>query len=241
MRKTKLFCLPYAGGSASIYNRWKQHLGADIELVTIELAGKGRRIGESLYQDLSEAVQDVYKIIKKDLADAPYALFGHSMGGLISYELAQRIRANGLPAPVHIFFSGKSAPHIEREDEKKYHLMDDEEFERELIHLGGTPPEFFESPELAGIFLPILRSDFKMAQTTTNKGVIYPLNIPITVFLGKKDDQTPEQCDGWKFHTTKGCTLHYFEGGHFFLHDEMDPILKIINRTIRDSYDDGHL
>jgi len=232
MTTIKLFCIPYAGGSAVIFNRWKHFIDAKIEIIPIELAGRGKRINEPLYKDVREVIEDVYRIISKELNGLPYAMFGHSMGSMISYQLGQKFRNNHYPKPQHMFFSGRSAPHIKRMDEKKYHLLDEEEFKRAIITLGGTPPEFFDHPELLEVFLPMLKNDFKLAETEIQNGEIHPLDCNISVFLGKDEDLTTEQCDGWKRHTKKLCNIHYFEGGHFFLHDEMEQIVKIINNTL---------
>jgi len=230
--KIKLFCFPYAGGSAVVYTKWKRLLEPFVELRPIELAGRGRRMNEPLYNNLDDVIEDVYHLIKHEITNAPYALFGHSMGALIAYELAQKIKDNGLPQPLHIFFSGRSAPHVRREDEKQYHLMEDDTFKKEVMELGGTPPEFFEHAELRNIFLPLLKKDFAIAETeiTTH---IRPFDHDITILVGKDDDLTAEQCDGWKQHTKQICTIHYFEGGHFFLHNAMEQLTDLINKTLR--------
>jgi len=233
MNKVKLFCFPYAGGSAVIFNKWKPYIDSRIELVPVELTGRGIRMSEPLYKDVPEAIDDVFKIIKKDIRHTPYALFGHSMGGMIAYELAQKIRDNRLPEPLHIFFSGRNAPHIKKVEEKKFHLMNDEEFKREIIKLGGTPAELFEHAELMTFFLPLLKSDFKMAETDLHlTSGVKPLSTDISILLGKDDDLITEECDGWRQHTSKHCNIHYFNGGHFFLHNEIEQLLKLINRTL---------
>jgi medium-chain acyl-[acyl-carrier-protein] hydrolase len=236
MKKIKLFCFPYAGGSSLIYRKWTEYLCPDIEMEAVELAGRGSRIGEPFYGDLTDAVNDAFRIVSPGIKRYPYVLFGHSLGGLICYELALLIRALGFPPPLHIFISGKSAPHVQREDEKIYHLMDDEKFKQEVIGLGGTPPELFEDADMLKIFLPVLRSDFRLAEMEQNSQEINPLDEEITVLLGKEDDQTPEQCDGWKKHTRRRCTIHYFEGGHFFLQEQMEEVVRIINETLQDKY-----
>jgi medium-chain acyl-[acyl-carrier-protein] hydrolase len=232
MTKIKLFCFPYAGGSAVIFNKWKQYLDNNIELIPVELAGRGKRINETLYKDLSYAIEDAYRLVSKEIGISPYALFGHSMGGMISYHLGQKLRDNNYPDPVHIFFSGRNAPHIKISDEKMYHLLEEEEFKKKVIDLGGTPPEFFDHPELLEVFLPLLKNDFKLAETDIHNGEIHPFDCNITVLLGKDEDLTADECDGWKKHTKKLCTIHYFEGGHFFLHDETKQIVRFISNTL---------
>lgn len=233
MNKTKLFCFPYAGGSAAtIYARWKQYLHPQVELIPVELAGRGKRIHERLYNDLPEAIEDVFRVIKEQIASSPYVFFGHSLGGLIAFELAHYIHDRGLPGAQHLFISGKSAPHIQNQDKRKYHLMAEDEFKRELIELGGTPPEIFEFPELLQLFLPLLKSDFKLAETDRPSGQPHPLNSQITVFLGRQDNLTQAQCQGWYDLTVHTCNLHYFSGGHFFLHEHTGQIVQLINEAL---------
>lgn len=232
MSKIKLFCLPYAGGSAAIYKKWEELLLPDIELVAIELAGRGRRSNEGLYADVPAAVEDIYGILLPHLREGlPYALFGHSMGAMLAYEVSQKIQANGYPGPTHLFFSGRGAPHIRSKKEKMYYLMPDEEFKKEILNLGGTPREFFDYPELVDYMMPILKNDFKMSETAPLNEQIAPLKCPFTVFIGKEEDQiTPESATGWFLHTSEMCTLHYLNGGHFFIHD-MYPKMTSIIRT----------
>jgi surfactin synthase thioesterase subunit len=179
-----------------------------------------------------------FQIIRGEIDKAPYALFGHSMGGMVAYELCHKIKEHGLPLPLHVFFSGRYAPQVTAPNHKNYNLMTDEEFKNEVMGLGGTPREFFEYPELLELFLPLLKNDFQLAETEIRGAEITPLDGAITVFLGKEDDLTPEQCVAWKKHTRRLCTIYYFEGGHFFLHDETEQLLKIINQILSNAYND---
>jgi medium-chain acyl-[acyl-carrier-protein] hydrolase len=234
MDKIKLFCFPYAGGSALIYKKWKAFFDHRIELCPIELAGRGTRIIESLYGSCEEAVEDLYGIIKPEIASSPYALFGHSMGAMLAYELARKIRKTGRNPPAHLFFSGRAAPHIPMEEEKKYHLLSQETFEKKVLELGGTPPEFFQHPQLTEMFLPLLRHDFRLAATDFDFEIIAPFDCDITVFLGKEEDMAPEQADGWKRHTHGVCSIHYFDGGHFFINQSGPAISRLIGKTLLD-------
>jgi len=236
MSKIKLICLPYAGGSSVIFSKWPQYLPSGIELHPVELAGRGTRIYEPLYPDLAAMVEDVFQRIHAHVITGPYAIFGHSMGAVIAYELVQRMAAYELPPPRHAFFSGKGAPGIVRADEKKYHEMGDAEFREELLELGGTPPDFFDHPELLALFLPLLKNDFRLAdQENAGCGDIRPLKYDITVLLGKDEDLIPEQCTGWKSHTTGRCSIHYFKGGHFFLNDRAEEVVRLIGNVLQSS------
>lgn len=230
---TKLFCFPYAGGSSAVYRPWKQY-AMGFDLISVELSGRGKRMHEPLYANLHDATDDLYEWISSQTADhTSYALFGHSLGGLLAYELAQTIRQHGGKQPEHVFISGRGAPNIKRNEDKKYHLMNEEEFKKEVIGLGGTPPEFFNYPELTNLFLPLLRNDFRLAETDLSDRVVNPFDYDITVFLGKEDHEiTPQQVDAWKVHSKGTCTFHYFPGSHFFLHDEVQRITNIIGNVL---------
>ena len=198
-----------------MYHQWKPLLGEGIELRLIELAGRGNRIGEGLYKDPGAVVDDVFQLIRGEIQHSPYMLFGHSMGATIAYELAQRVNGFRLPKPAHLFFSGRGAPHVDRPDEKKYHLLDENAFREEVIDLGGTPPEFFEHEELMQLLLPLLKNDFRIAETCPLTNPIKAFDQDITVLLGKEDDLNTEQCEEWVKHTSETCHFHYFPGGHF--------------------------
>jgi surfactin synthase thioesterase subunit len=232
MKRFKLFCFPYAGGSAVLYNKWLPYLRSDIELIGVELAGRGRRIQEPLYADVPAMIDDVFQVVKKELDGTPYALFGHSMGGMISFRLAQKLKEHDLSPPAHVIFSGRGAPNSRRGDKKLYHLLDDDEFRLKVMDLGGTPPEFFDYPELVELFLPLLRNDFRMAETDVRGERVEPLQQDISVFMGKDDDLTAEECDGWKHCAAGRCTIYYFNKGHFFLHDHTQEIVQIINTIL---------
>ena len=232
-KKCKLFCFPYAGGSATIYNKWRQFIDKDIELYAVELAGRGKRVYDPLYNSIDEAVEDVYGIIKDELNGTPFGLFGHSLGGLVAFELAHKLRESCLPQPSCIFFSGRGAPHVpKREDKELYHKMCDEKFREEILDLGGTPKEFFEHPELLEVMLPMLKNDFRIAETYKSSEKIRAFDYDINVLIGKEEDVTAEQVHGWKEHTNKLCSTHYFAGGHFFINEETGRVVELINRTI---------
>jgi surfactin synthase thioesterase subunit len=230
----KLFCFPYAGGSSVVFNNWKSYLSYDIELRAIELSGRGKRIMEAHYIDLNDAITDVFSLIINEINGGDsYAFFGHSMGAKIVYELTQKIIEKRLPGPNHIFLSGRGAPNILRLDEKAYHKLPDEEFKKEILKLGGTPKEFFEHPELVDVFLPLLKNDFRLAHEEAPIKVINPFSCDITVFIGKDEDLTPEQVDGWKYNTSGICTIHYFNGGHFFINEKTEEVVSTINSTLK--------
>lgn len=222
-----------------VYSNWKDDLDRSILVYPVELAGRGRRIAEPFYNSMDEAAEDVIRMIKYDLADAPYAFFGHSLGTGLAYHVAQKLRTRVYPQPIHLFFSGRGAPHILRKDKPPYHTLPENEFREKVMDLGGTPEEFFEQPELLEILLPLLRADFKISWLFTKYysehfDAAKALNCNINVFIGKEDDVKPEQIEGWKAHTNQTCTIHSFDGGHFYLNHEKEKkmMLKMVNDTL---------
>lgn len=231
--KIKLFCLPYAGGSAqTIYNKWSDLLGPNIELYPIELAGRGARINERLYANIEEAIDDVLKKVKDEIVDSNYAFFGHSMGSILTYKVLQKIDDLQLRPPIHAFFSGRRAPHMPSRREKLFSKMNELEIENEILKLGGTPPEFFKYPELKNIFIPIIKSDFKIADTMIEKSEITSFNFDISILIGKDEDISISETTEWMRHTTKNFSVDYFDGGHFFLLDQQEAVINTITSKL---------
>ncbi|HCQ89391.1 MAG TPA: thioesterase [Clostridium sp.] len=227
----KLFCLPYAGGAEAIYYKWKKHLNSSIQLEPIELKARGKRFNESFYETLEEAVEDIFQIIKDKIVHDEYAIYGHSMGSLLAYELYYKIASKDLKIPKHIFFSGYKSPDI-KSQEKHIHLLPDEEFIREVIGLGGTSEELLDNKELLELFIPILRSDFRVLENYVYINREDKIQCDISVLSGKEDDITQEEILAWKNHGDKEFKVHNVEGGHFFINTNSEIITDIINKTL---------
>lgn len=229
---TKLFCLPYAGGSSSIYSRWNKQIGDSIEVIPIEPSGRGKRYNQPLYDSVEEAVCDIYEIIRKETDGSPdYAIFGHSLGGIIAYELAYKIKAEGRPYPIHIFFSGVKAPNLKTE-ENRLHDLPDDEFKQKVFELGGTPAEILENEELLELFLPILRADFRINENYRYTERKEKIDCGITVIYGKKEDMKLHEIVEWRNHTEGQCSIYMLDGDHFFINTHTEDVLKIIKGTL---------
>ncbi|OPH56188.1 putative thioesterase [Paenibacillus ferrarius] len=227
-----LFCLPYAGGSEVIYYKWKSYLYSSVHLKPIQLRGRGKRINEDFYENLEEAVEDIFKNIKDKILHYEYAIYGHSMGSLLAYELYYRINKENLRLPKHIFFSGYKPPNVPRR-EKQIYLLPDDEFIKEVIALGGTSQDVVENEELLQMFTPILRNDFKMLEKYLYKEKKDKIQCDISILNGKEDDITLEEILAWKYHTDKGFKVYNLEGSHFFINNNIGNITKIINQTLK--------
>ena len=225
-----LFCLPYAGGSEAMYYSWKKYLDPAIELVPVALKGRGTRLNENLYNSIEEAISDVYFNVK-DKINNDYAIFGHSMGSMLAFELYYRICEEGLRKPCYIFFSGDTPP-SSKKPRKTLHTLPDTEFMQEIINLGGTPPELLENSELLQLVLPVLRSDVRISEEYIYKRRTSKIDCNIAIFSGKDDQLSLQDLLLWKHHGDKGFKTYCFEGAHFFINDNAKEIISVINKLL---------
>ncbi|MEH0844042.1 thioesterase domain-containing protein [Micromonospora sp. CPCC 205711] len=224
----QLFCLPYAGAGASAFRRWQEGIGADVEVLAVQLPGRENRISE----DPAFTVADVATAIA-DRADRPYAVYGHSMGGRLGFEVARELRRAGRELPRRLYVGGARAPHVTAASLfDGLSTVDDDELLRRLGDGGGLPAELLAHPELVELLLPLLRADFGRVD-----GYRYlpgePLPVPIVAFSGRRDRAVSrEQSAAWAEHTAAGFTLREIDGGHFFLHDQLPDLLAAIRADL---------
>ncbi len=228
--RMRLFCLPYAGGDCSVFRSWSKDLPPFVDLCPILLPGRETRLGEPAAIRMEPLAEAVARAILPYL-DKPFAFFGHSMGALVGYEVARRLRRDHGLEPVHLFVSAHGGPHIPESDTHVYKLSD-ADFVKHLRTLNGTPQEVFDCPELMQILLPTLRADFELLGTYEYKPEA-PFGCPITVFGGSQDDSvTREQLEGWKSHTTADCSVKILPGNHFFLSSQKSLLLRMMTEEL---------
>lgn len=229
--KLTLFCVPYAGGSATIYHKWRHVLDPSILLMPVELAGRGKRMQEPLYPSFTEAVEDVCRQMEPHLGQ-PYILYGHSMGSTLVYEASRLLKKRYGSEPLHLFVSGRQAPHIPKEP-RKVHLLPDEEFKAVIERLGGTPSGLLDNQDLFDLFSPILRSDYRMLEEYSCSVQESKLDCSLTVMSGCNDNIEDEALASWGDLTSNNCSVLKFDGGHFFIHEHYKTIVDLINKTAR--------
>lgn len=234
MKKIKLFCIPYAGGSASIYNMWNKYLDPIIELCALEFSGRGKREKEPPFLSIEELLGDMLNRICDCLSTgSPYALFGHSFGALIAYRLSLMITERNIPLPHHLFISGRSAPNILNIQERKIIQMDDTDMMTSIFNLGGIPKSLFNHRIIKKKILANLKNDFRLVRNDKYEyKSISPLQVNMTILHGKNEGYTKKQIVEWKKHTNKTCSIISFEGGHFFIHQYKTDIIGIVNKVL---------
>ncbi|KAF6569900.1 thioesterase [Paenibacillus polymyxa] len=236
MTPITLFFIPYAGGSASVSFKWKKSLLPQIKLVPLELAGRGIRSGEPLKESIEEMSEDLLHKISEEIAPGnPYAIYGHSMGTMISFELYYKLVAGGYGKPAHLFVSGGRAPHVPRNSPWLHDLPADQ-FRTHLQRYGQLSEAIFDNQELYDYFMPVLRADFKAVELYKYTAKAALLHCPITALTGMTDNTvTLQDAEAWAQHTDQQFRMFTFEGGHFFIHDEVERITHIINETLEQS------
>jgi medium-chain acyl-[acyl-carrier-protein] hydrolase len=228
--KLRLFCFPYAGGTASVYRSWGDQLPPHVEVIPVEPPGRGKRLVEPPFRRLPELIEALTPVVIP-LLDMKYALFGHSMGATIAFELARELCRRNEPQPEQLFVSGRRAPQIPDDDPPTYNLPDDE-FRAELLRLNGTPVEVLEHAELMNLMLPILRADFELVQTYVYSEDA-PLRCPISVYGGLQDQDVPrESLLSWKQQTVAKCSLHMMPGDHFFLRSATRALFGLLGQEL---------
>jgi medium-chain acyl-[acyl-carrier-protein] hydrolase len=224
--RVRLICFPFSGGGASLYARWPADLPADIDVCAVQLPGREQRIAETPYVSLALLIQDLMQALRPYL-DAPVALFGHSLGGLIAFELTRMLRRTGGQLPVCVFLAGSHPPHLPRR-QPNIHSLPDAEFIAGLREYGGTPEEALQNAALMELLLPTLRADFSLTETHTYVSET-PLDVPLSAFCGLDDPIVePNEIAGWRDLTQNTFTLRMVPGHHFFVQSARGLVLSAI-------------
>lgn len=239
--RMRVFCLPHAGGAASFFREWGKALPFDVEVVTVQYPGREERIEERLLDDLQLLVKQLTDSLERlpHLLDRPYVLFGHSMGGAVAHELCLTLRARDCPMPEHLVVSACEAP--SRRKEERFHLASNAELQDEIVRLGGTHADIVRVPELAELVLPVIRSDYRLIETYRPDTWRTPLELPISAFTGDEYGALdPDDARAWA-EETKGDFVHReFSGGHFYLVQQRQAVLKQLLRLVQ-AGDASHL
>ncbi len=228
--KARLLCLPYAGGGSAIFRPWLGKID-DIELYCALMPGREQRLFEPPLQSIEVLLESLVPAVAA-LADRPYFVFGHSLGGLIAFELTRTLRSHGLRLPHRLFVSAFRSPD-RRSLRPEMHALPNEQFVDALRGYGGTPEELLMHQETMEILIPALRADFCMHETYRHLPDA-PLPVPITALVGRSDWTAPvSEMIGWEKHTAAGFSIHEFDGAHFFIHDARKAVLDLLAENIR--------
>jgi medium-chain acyl-[acyl-carrier-protein] hydrolase len=228
--RVRLFCLPSAGGGGSVYMPWARQLPT-VDVCAVQLPGRENRLREPAYTRFAEMMDATFQVLRPHL-DMPFALFGHSMGALIAFELARRLRAEGAPVPAHLFVSGHRAPQLPNPRPPLAHLPDAAFLAELRTRYDGVPAEVLRHPDLMALLLPCLRADLALVEDY-RCDVAEPLACPISVYGGEDDPVANEaELAAWRAQTRGEFTLTRFAGTHFFIRSAREELLAALSREL---------
>lgn len=229
-RRMRLYCFAFAGGGAAVFAPWRELVSADIEIRALQLPGRAERWGERPFTEFGAMLDGLAAAFAGQPA-GEFAFFGHSLGALIAFELARRLRDGGRATPRRVFVSGCAAPRCPSRPVPSP-LLDDAALIGELRRLNGTPPELLEHRDLMELMLPTIRADFALVRSYRYAPGV-PLDVPLTVLAGLEDDGTgAEQVAGWQAETTAPADILWFLGDHFFIDQARRDVVATVNAAL---------
>lgn len=228
--RLRLFCFPFAGGSASFFTAWKPFMPDGVELCAIQLPGRERRIRETPIASMVELVKSLSRSLEPLLSATPFVFYGHSMGALVAYALAQHLAHNRGPNPLHIFLSAMYAP-ARMPADRIVNDLPDEDLMAELRRLNNTSRDVLEAENLLRLMLPTIRADFKLIETYDFRGLTL-LTCPLSVFGGTEDRICRSDLMYWRETTASTFRLRMLPGDHFFVRNAHDHLLPRMSREL---------
>ncbi|MEU5626706.1 thioesterase II family protein [Streptomyces tendae] len=229
----RLFCFAHAGGGGGFFQPWREKLLPEVEVCPVILPGRETRVAEPAFRSMEDLLGPLCTGLAPHL-DRPYALFGHSTGAAIAYEVARRFQDDPARAPRRLLVSGRRAPHLAAR-RPPYAGLADDDFLRVVAELGGTPPEVMRQRDLMRMFLPALRADFHLNETY--RPLPGPrLTCPLSGFTGDHDPEvTPLELGLWKTTSDGPFRMRVYEGDHFYLAGLPEPLRSDLRRDLSET------
>ncbi|MFJ9606252.1 thioesterase II family protein [Kitasatospora sp. NPDC101176] len=227
----RLFGFHHAGGSGTLFHGWQDRLPAGWEVQALDAPGHGSLMGRELIDELDRLVGYFLDQVRPG-DDVPYAFFGHSMGGIVAYELARRLVGEGAVPPVWLGISACRAPRSAPPVVLR-HTLSEAQLRRHVRELGGTPEQLLDDPRLWEIFGPIIRADLRLVEQW-RPAHAEPLPVPLTVFRGRDDAlATPGRVAAWEAESTAFRGLRTLDGDHFYFGADPAPLLRHLVEDVR--------
>ncbi len=228
-----LFCFAHAGAGAAVYRSWPVEIGGHT-VCPVQLPGREWRFQEPPFTSLPALVRELGAVLLPFL-DRPFAFFGHSLGGLIAFELARHLRRHHRVQPHHLVLSS-AAPAERIAAKPTWHALDEGELAGVVKQLAGTEASVLDRPEILRTWLPLLRADLKLCETTPILEEP-PLSCPFTLLGGAEDEVVLlDDLQSWRPWTRGICTLHLLRGGHFYLKESLADVLSLLGPALAASY-----
>ena len=215
-----LFCLPHAGGGASVFRTWLGRLPG-VAVLPVQPPGRETRLREEPFTQMDPLAAELADVILEVAGSRPYAIYGHSLGALVAFETVRAIRHLGAPQPLHLFLSGCVAPHHACDDDgESIATASLPDLVRKLRELGGTPEWLLNDPSVLDMIVPPIRADFRVKESYAYRPQP-PLDVPVTVLASTDDPRAPHHLqDRWRDQTAAPFRLRTLSGGHFAVFEQ---------------------
>lgn len=230
--KLRLLCFPHAGGAAGSFHDWARLTPPEIEVMSVQYPGRQDRLGDPCPATLEELAEAVTAALPGELADdLPLALFGHSMGSSVAYEVARRLQDTPGRTLTHLIVSGRPRPRLSQEQAPRPSPTDTEILDRVRL-LDPEGAAVYDHPELRSVIMPALRADFGLL-AAYRPAHLPRLGVPVTACGGDGDPVCPvEALSSWSDVTTEGLEVRQFQGNHFYLNPRKAELLAFISSRL---------
>ncbi len=219
----KIFAFPFAGGNKYSFDSLKKGLPKHLSFDVIEYSGRGTRVRESLFSDLSFLVDQAVDFLEEKIKDTRFVFYGHSMGGIVAFLTAHKLMALHRNLPTRLLVSGCAAPRVFKRE--NISDLESEPFWEKIHSYGGLQDEILAEEVLKTFLEPIIRADFKCVER-----FIYPegsplLPFPIDVLFGSEEELSRDEAEAWQQETTHAISVTELSGNHFFIFEHKDYFL----------------
>lgn len=230
--RVRLFCFPSSGGAAQSFRTWQAVFGTGVEVCPIQPPGRWTRLREPLIRGMEPFVAAAGAALVP-LLTRPFALFGHSVGAAVAFELTHWLRRHGHPMPEHLFVASRHAPGLPGPSPKLHKLPDRAFIDQMQARYNGIPRAILEDRDMLALMLPIVRADLELAETYEYQSE-EPLDVPVHVYGGDSDQAAPlADLQAWEPLSARPITLRMFPGGHFFLTDHQAALIADIKDKLQ--------
>lgn len=230
--EVRLFCFAHAGAGASVYREWDELLGDEIEVCPVQLPGHETRMREKPVTNMRTLTRRLVEALGELCLETPFALFGHSLGGYVAYELARELESELGVTPRRLFISGAPVPGTPSR-RKPAAEMSDDDLIAYLRDMKGTDDRVLENAWLRHMYLPVLRADLQLLDSYEHPKGRGPMSCPITVLGGERDPLVePAELAAWAHRAARDFRMKLVPGGHFFIRDAQSRVLRTVSEHL---------